>query len=185
MLGDFSDVDRLYWKTFWKCVVSSGFILTLIVYVATIAYGAKANFTEADILVSLKSWVSWIIALIALGSGWFAAKKTVTKQREIDSANFYASNIDARIDRAFRVFYNLWREGTKTLNGTEYHWQDIDTKLRTAIHEHCNSGFMGVYLCNTGRAPNSSTPLTNRKQFEDALDEIEQILKSNLDRVIK
>jgi len=111
----------------------------------------------------------------------------VSREIKTEAAQtFYDDNPDARIDKAHREFYHLYRKGKQLAKGTTQQRQEWDLKVRQALRDHCNRASLDIYLLNTGRTDSTKgvSPLPD-DCYDAALDRIHRFLAGDFENNIR
>ncbi len=140
----------------WVASVLSGWVLVLnllgiVVLLVGGLRGPQPETQFAAILAALDPY-RWYVALaLFVGAAYVTTYKVVNRIER----DFYANNLNARADRAHRVFrrllnesHNLWIAPREDLPEILHQW---DVKVRQALREHCLFVRDDMYYTHTRR----------------------------------
>ena len=133
--------------------------------------------------------------LVALGNILFLlvflrvfARQKKDFNRKLDEINvkakedFYSLSTEARIDRAHRIFYHLFRQGEMYRSGTPQLRQEWDRDVQHALRDHCNDAAIDIYLSNTGRInPGSQMHPPADEYYDTAMKFINRLLEKDFE----
>lgn len=98
--------------------------------------------------------------LLVLIAGVLATYQIWNRMRD----NYYAHSYEARKDKAYRIFYQLWSEAETvavTPRGKIFR-ADFDKKLQQALRKYCTPDQIDIYLGNTGNRRETNASLEHQ-----------------------
>lgn len=124
-----------------------------------------------------------VIVLVVIVVGMETAHRIVKDETLKAAEKFYSVNPQARIERAHKIFYDLWQSAQK--NGEKWtleqkrHW---DEQARVELVEHCELGMLSNYLHKTrpGEDPLKGISPLPEKTFPAAITELKLLLDGRL-----
>lgn len=109
-----------------------------------------------------------------------AVTSTYHELRTTRLNDFYKFSPEATKDKIFRIFYELYKEGTFLRDANTERRQKWDEIVLLKMKDHCKIEFKNLYLLNTGRENYVITPLED-KDYDKALDQIKDFIDRDFD----